>query len=77
MSDIYEKTTGTLPGYNEKGSPKLNVTMQLFGIPYQFLPSVDQRHKNISDVIGRKFADNIIMDSTVVTIIPGKPRYLP
>lgn len=77
MSDVYKTTTGTLPGYNETGSPKLNTTMQLFGLPYQFLPSVDQRHPSVSTKIGRKFADNIIMDSTVVTIIPGKPRYLP
>lgn len=77
MSDKYEITTGTLPGYGESGSPTLNVTMQLFGLPYQFLPSTDQRHPGISNTIGRKFADNIIMDSTVVTIIPGKPRYLP
>lgn len=77
MAENYATTTGTLPGYNENGSPKLNTTMQLFGLPYQFLPSVDQRHPSVSNVIGRKFADNIVMDSTVVTIIPGKPKYLP
>lgn len=77
MSDNYELTTGTLPGYGESGSPSLNVTMQLFGLPYQFLPSTDQRHPGVSHIIGRKFADNIILDSNIITIIPGKPKYLP
>lgn len=72
------KTTGTLPG-NETttGDPKLNLTMQLFGLPPQFLPSVDQRHPKVSKKIGRKYVDNIILDSSVITIIPGEPRYLP
>lgn len=70
-------TTGTIAGYGMQGSPKLNVTMQLFGLPYQFLRSVDQRQPEISNNIGRKYVDNIIMDSQVVTIIPGEPRYLP
>ena len=73
-----KKTTGTLATYTDDGSAdKLNVTMQLFGIPYQFLPSVDQRVPGVSDKVGRKFIDNIINDSSIVTIIPGEPRYLP
>lgn len=73
-----KKTTGTLATYTDDGSTdKLNVTMQLFGIPYQFLPSVDQRVPGVSDKVGRKFIDNIINDSAIVTIIPGEPRYLP
>lgn len=73
-----KKTTGTVATYKDKGSSdKLNVTMQLFGIPYQFLPSVDQRVPGVSDKVGRKFIDNIISDSAIVTIIPGEPRYLP
>ena len=73
-----KKTTGTLATYTDDGSAdKLNVTMQLFGIPYQFLPSVDQRVPGVSDKVGRKFIDNIINDSAIVTIIPGEPRYLP
>lgn len=72
------KTTGNVATYTDNGgTDKLNVTMQLFGIPYQFLPSVDQRVPGISDKVGRKFIDNIINDSAIVTIIPGEPRYLP
>ena len=74
-----KKTTGNIATYKKTSGTtnSLNVTMQLFGMPYQFLPSVDQRVPGISDKIGRKFIDNIIMDSSIVTIIPGEPRYLP
>lgn len=76
--DSTKKTTGNIHTYKSDGSQdRLNVTMQLFGIPYQFLPSVDQRVPGVSDKIGRKFIDNVISDSAVVTIIPGEPRYLP
>lgn len=69
---------GTVPVVsNEKKSDKINLTMQLMGIPYQFLPSVDQRIPGVSSKIGRKFLENIIMEAPTITIIPGKPRYLP
>ena len=50
---------------------------RLFGLPYQFLPEVDPRIDTISKTLGRKFAENIIMDAPVITIIPGRPKYLP
>ena len=56
---------------------KLNKTMQLFGLPYQFLPSVDYRVETVSDELGRKFIQNIILDAPVATILPGEPSYLP
>jgi hypothetical protein len=85
-------TTKTTDGGNVLGCTKgtmsktsrLNVGMQLFGLPYQFLDATDHRDpdvlpssssKKIS--VGRKFIDNMITDSAVVTIIPGEPRYLP
>ena len=55
----------------------LKRNMRLFGIPYQFLPSVDPRIPTISETVGRKFAENIVMDAPVITIMPGKPKYLP
>ena len=55
----------------------LKRNMRLFGIPYQFTPSVDPRIPTISDTVGKKFAENIIMDAPVITIMPGKPKYLP
>lgn len=55
----------------------LKRNMRLFGLPYQFSPSVDPRIPTISNTVGRKFAENIILDAPVITIIPGKPKYLP
>jgi hypothetical protein len=55
----------------------LKRNMRLFGLPYQFNPSVDPRIPAISETVGRKFAENIILDAPVITIIPGKPKYLP
>lgn len=55
----------------------LKRNMRLFGIPYQFLPSVDPRIPTVSTTVGKKFAENIILDAPVITIMPGKPKYLP
>lgn len=51
--------------------------MRLFGLPYQFMEHVDPRISTVSKVIGRKYAENVIMDAPVISIIPGKPKYLP
>lgn len=55
----------------------INKTMQLFGIPYQFLNSVDARLDDVSTIIGRKYIENFILNAPVVTFIPGVPTYLP
>jgi hypothetical protein len=74
MSVAHGNILGADGGSSEGG---LKVGMQLFGLPYQFLPSADHRNSSVSSKVGRKFIDNIIMDSATVTIIPGEPRYLP
>ena len=53
------------------------LTMNLFGIPYQFPPAVDPRVSDISSTIGKKFTENIMLEAPVCTIIPGEPSYLP
>ena len=72
-------TNGKIAHYgNGTGaSDSLSSTMQLLGIPYQFLPSVDQRVPGISKNIGRKYIENILLNAPILTIIPGKPKYLP
>lgn len=55
----------------------INRNMRLFGLPYQFLSEVDPRVESVSTIIGRKFAENIILDAPVISIIPGQPKYLP
>ena len=54
----------------------LKRSMRLFGLPYQFIDSVDPRIETISTTVGRKFAENIILDAPVISIIPGRPKYL-
>lgn len=53
------------------------LTMNLFGIPYQFPAAVDPRVETISSTIGKKFTENIMLEAPVCTIIPGEPTYLP
>lgn len=55
----------------------LKKSMRLFGLPYQFRPEVDVRISNVSSEIGRQFINNIVNDAQVITIVPGKPKYLP
>ena len=52
-------------------------SMRLFGLPYQFRPEVDFRVPQISKVVGRKFINSIIQSAAIITIIPGRPKYLP
>lgn len=56
---------------------KLSRNMRLFGLPYQFTSLVDPRVEDVTGEIGRKFAENIILDAPVITIIPGEPSFLP
>lgn len=55
----------------------LQKSMRLFGLPYQFRKEIDIRVDKVSSTVGRKFIENIILEAPVVTIIPGKAKYLP
>lgn len=61
---------------NTYGDQLSKYTMRLFGLPYQFLPSVDTREDDISDRIGIQFMKNMLVEGPIVTITPGKPKYL-
>lgn len=58
--------------------------MRLFGVPFQFTKYTDfrsfeaegDRGSQVKNV-GRKFTENIFMEAPIVTIVPGKPKYLP
>lgn len=56
---------------------KLYRNMRLFGLPYQFTALVDPRVEEVTGEIGRKYAENIMLDAPVITIIPGEPSFLP
>ena len=55
----------------------------VFGVPYQFLPSVDPRVFNKTDGLnnyasfGRKYAEKIVSRMPVMYFSPGNPRFMP
>lgn len=53
-----------------------NVSMRLFGMPYQFMPNVDSRINTLSTRVGTQFLQNIISEAAIITITPGKPIYM-
>lgn len=61
----------------------LKYSMRLFGIPHQFTDYCDYRaftnlaNSERTSKVGRKFIENIYMEAPIVTIMPGKPSYLP
>lgn len=61
----------------------LKYSMRIFGIPHQFTRFCDYRTYNIKQdlinarSVGRTFMKNIMMKAPVLTILPGKPLYLP
>lgn len=46
------------------------------GQPHQFLATTDYRNTATVD-LGRKYLENIFSEAPIVSIIPGKPNYLP
>lgn len=59
-----------------KGSP-LKASTRLFGMPFQFNHKVDPRVPEVSNILGRKYIENIVLEAPILTVIPGKPIYLP
>lgn len=55
----------------------VNLTTNLFGLPYQYPPAVDPRVSVINDEIGEHYVETIMAQAPIVTIIPGNPCYLP
>ena len=56
---------------------KSELSMNLFGVPYQFTETVDPRNSNVNNTVGLNFMKNILQEAPVITIIPGRPIYLP
>lgn len=54
-----------------------NLTMNLFGMPHQFPAAVDPRVGKISEIVGKKFSENFLMETPFITLIPGRPTYMP
>ena len=52
-------------------------SMRLFGLPPQFPNYQDFPVENVNTVLGRTFLNNMVLDAPILTLIPGKPSYLP
>lgn len=69
ISEMLNQTIATEVGMVDPNTRHL-------GQPHQFLTSTDYRNTATAD-IGRKYLENIFAEAPVVTIIPGKPNYMP
>lgn len=61
---------------NQEYLGRLDPDIRTLGQPYQFLSSTDIRPEENSKY-GRKYLECVTSESPIVTIIPGKPNYLP
>lgn len=62
---------------NTSNSSMTKTNMRLFGLPYQFTSTIDPRISTVSTKVGRQYSEKILYNAPIVTIIPGKPKYLP
>lgn len=62
-------------GIDSNKSYLTEYTNRLFGSPYQLLDSVDRRFKSINEHLGSEYLRNFILNSPILYIKPGLPRY--
>jgi len=62
---------------SNRNSAKCSNSMRLFGLPYQFIDTVDPRMDDVSGIIGKNFIEKVITDAPTVMLIPGKAKFLP
>lgn len=55
---------------------KISNLRGIFGMPYQFMDSVDPRLTSEPDAIGRKYAKEIVSTMPLLLITPGKPIFM-
>lgn len=68
--------------YSGNNEEIFKYNMRLYGLPNQFTQYCDYRTYSVSSkpnsqLIGRKFIENIMLEGSVMTVVPGKPMYLP
>jgi hypothetical protein len=51
------------------------MSTRLFGAPFQLLDSVDHRFPNINRYVGNEYLRNFLLNSPILYIHPGLPRY--
>ena len=73
VNQYMEKLAGQMSA--NTNTDKLNT--QIFGMPYQFLPTADKRFDAANERFGMGFFNNIYMEKPLVTLMPGKMLFLP
>lgn len=62
---------------NLDNSLKVSTTRGIHGMPYQFLPVVDNRiNNNASNTFGRKYAEKIVARMPLLIMVPGIPKFM-
>lgn len=61
---------------NQEYLGRLDPDIRVIGQPYQFLSSTDLRPEETTKY-GRKYLECVTSESPIVTIVPGKPNYMP
>ena len=62
-------------GAKGKDSYLGDYTNRIFGAPYQLMDSVDKRFTDINENLGNKYLKNFIINSPILHIRPGMPKY--
>lgn len=58
------------------GVQSSELSMNLYGMPYQFPSSVDPRVDAFNHTVGKNFTQKYLHEAPILTLIPGKPKYL-
>lgn len=59
---------------NSQAIAEVNTLHGIFGIPYQFLPTVDYRPK--TSLVGRKYSEKILSKSPILLLTPVKQEFM-
>ena len=75
LEGINTQNPETGAGIGQNKSYLKYYTNRVFGSPYQLLDSVDRRFEEINSYLGNEYLRNIILNSSILHIRPGMPKY--
>lgn len=75
LEGIHGQNPETGAGVGSKGSYLGEYTNRVFGAPFQLLDSVDRRFPSINKYVGNEYLRNFLLNSPILTIKPGMPKY--
>lgn len=75
LSYIESRDQNLDSGAMQKGHFLSKYTNRVFGAPFQLLDSVDKRFDSINLYVGNEYLRNFILNTPILTIRPGLPKY--